>query len=371
MECLRVTSIDLSAIGFSDRERALFASLEEEGFVPGRVARVDRGMPLVLTEQGSLRAEPAMHLVRTRGEATSRAVVGDWVALNLPAGHDHPIIEAILPRSSAFVRQDPGEATEEQVVAANVDTVFVMQSVSGRGVNLRRLERELVLAWESGAKPIVVLTKADLAADADEQLAEARSVSAGASVLLTSSITGQGLADLSEFTAKGMTVALLGASGVGKSTLINRLIGQDVRATAEVRAFDSKGRHTTVARELVMLPGGGVVIDTPGMRAIALWDAEDGIGAAFPEIDELAERCRFADCRHETEPGCAVIEAVESGQVPARRLESYLHLRRELDSLAARQDERARREKERKDGKAMSRAIKSYKKHSEKGRGRD
>ena len=312
-----------------------------------------------------------MHLVRTRGEATSRAVVGDWVALSQPEGHDHAIIEAILPRSSAFVRQDPGEATGEQVVAANVDTVFVVQSVDGRGVNLRRLERELVMAWESGARPLVVLAKADLAEDAGDQRDEAISVSAGADVVLTSALTGRGIEELGAYLGPGMTVALLGASGVGKSTLINRLVGEDVQATAEVRAFDRKGRHTTVARELVLLPGGGVVIDTPGMRAIALWDAEDGIEAAFPEIDALAEACKFADCRHQTEPGCAVVEAVESGQVPARRLESYLHLRQELETLAARQDERAWRQKEHREGKALGKAIKSYQKQSEKSRGRD
>ena len=366
-----MTHIELASIGFSDRERALFAPLAEEGFIPARVARVDRGMPLVLTEEGTVRAEPAMHLVRTRGEATSRAVVGDWVAVGRPEGHDRPIIEAILPRSSAFVRQDPGEATGEQVVAANVDTVFVMQSVGGRGVNLRRLERELVMAWESGAKPVVVLNKADLAEDAEVQRDEAASVSAGVDVVLTSALTGQGIENLASYLGPCTTVALLGASGVGKSTLINRLVGHEVQATREVRAFDSKGRHTTVARELVLLPDGGVVIDTPGMRAIALWDAEDGIDAAFPEIDELSELCKFSDCRHETEPGCAVIEAVESGRVPARRLESYLYLRHELEALAARQDEKAWRQKEHKDGKVMGKVIKSYYRQSEKRRGHD
>lgn len=361
----------LESIGFGEREHALFATLAEDGFLPGRVARVDRGLPLVLTADGPVRAEPAMHLVRTRGEAMSRAVVGDWVALNRPEGHDVAIIEAILPRSSAFVRKDPGEATGEQVVAANVDTVFVMQSVGGRGVNLRRLERELVMAWESGAKPLVVLNKADLAEDAEDQRDEAASVSAGTEVVLTSALTGEGIENLAGYLAPGTTVALLGASGVGKSTLINRLVGEDVQATGEVRAFDSKGRHTTVARELVLLPTGGVVIDTPGMRAIALWDAEDGIEAAFPEIEAIAEACRFADCRHETEPGCAVVEAVDAGEVPQRRLDSYRDLRRELEVLAVRQDERAWRQKEHKDGKVMGRAIKSYYKQSEKRRGRD
>lgn len=360
----------LAAFGLSDRERDLFAPLAEDGFFLGRVSRVDRGLPLVLTETGPLRAEPAMHLMKTRGEGESRAVVGDWVALSRPEGHDVAIIEAILPRSSAFVRKDPGIATSEQVVAANVDTVFVMQSLSGRGVNLRRLERELVLAWESGARPLVVLTKADLVDDAENQVADAASVSAGVDVVATSAITGQGLDDLAPYLTQGSTVALLGSSGVGKSTLVNRLAGVQTQATAHVREKDGKGRHTTVARELVLLPQGAVVVDTPGMRALALWDAEEGMEAAFPEIEKLAASCRFADCRHETEPGCAVVGAVDEGAITQRRLDSYRDLKRELDALAAKTEERARRERERQ-GRIISKAAKNWHKQTEKGRGRD
>lgn len=364
-----MSTVDLAAYGLTDRERSFFDSLAEDGFFLGRVSRVDRGLPLVVTSAGAVRAEPAMHLMRTRGEGQSRAVVGDWVALSHPEGHDVAIIEAILPRSSAFTRKDPGISTNEQVVAANVETVFVMQSLSGKGVNLRRLERELVLAWESGARPVVVLTKADLADDWEDHRAEAASVSAGVDVIATSAITGQGLDELSPYLGDGSTVALLGASGVGKSTLINRLVGEHVQATAEVREKDGKGRHTTVARELVLLPQGGVVVDTPGLRALALWDADQGMEAAFPEIGELAVECRFADCRHETEPGCAVIEAVETGELAQRRLESYRDLRRELDALAAKTEERARRERERQ-GRILSKAAKSFNKQSEKRRGR-
>jgi ribosome biogenesis GTPase len=304
-----VSRIDLTTFGLTDRERSLFDSLAEDGFVLGRVSRVDRGLPLVLTAEGHVRAEPAMHLMRMRGDGESRAVVGDWVALSQPEGHDVSIIEAILPRSSAFIRKDPGISTAEQVVAANVNTVFVMQSLSGRGVNLRRLERELVLAWESGARPLVVLTKADLAEDWEQQRAEAASVSAGVDVVATSAFTGEGLDELSGYLGTGSTVALLGASGVGKSTLINRLVG------------------------------------------------------------ELALECRFADCRHETEPGCAVLEAVEAGELAQRRLDSYHDLRRELDALAAKTEERTRRERERQK-RIISKASKSFFKQSEKGRGR-
>ena len=362
--------VDLVTVGLTDRERGLFEPLAQEGFFLGRVSRIDRGLPLVITAEGAVRAEPAMHLMRMRGEGESRAVVGDWVALSHPEGHDVAIIEAIVPRSSAFVRKDPGTSTAEQVVAANVDTVFVMQSLTGRGVRLRRLERELVLAWESGARPLVVLTKADLVDDAEEQAAEAAAVSAGVDVIVTSAITGQGYEELTLYLGPGSTVALLGSSGVGKSTLVNRLVGEDVQATATVRDSDDKGRHKTVARELVVLPQGGVVIDTPGLRALALWDAEEGVEAAFPEIEALAEACRFSDCRHETEPGCAVVAAVESGGITQRRLDSYRDLKRELDALAAKTEERARRERERQ-SHILSKTIKDFYKHSDKRRGRD
>ncbi len=277
-----MSAADLAAFGLTERERALFEPLAEDGFFLGRVSRVDRGLPLILTADGPVRAEPAMHLMRTRGDGESRAVVGDWVALSHPEGHDVAIIEAILPRSSAFIRKDPGISTAEQVLAANVDTVFVMQALSGKGVNLRRLERELVLAWESGARPLVLLNKADLADDWEEQRADAASVSAGVDVVVTSALTGQGFEDLAPYLGRGCTVALLGSSGVGKSTLVNRLVGETVQATAEVRAKDDKGRHTTVARELVLLPQGAVVIDTPGYASACSLGRRGGHGGGVP-----------------------------------------------------------------------------------------
>jgi ribosome biogenesis GTPase len=351
--------LDLAALGFSDRERALFASLAESGLQPARVVRVDRGLPLVASEAGVERAEPATHLVKTNDTATSRAVVGDWVALARPEGHEMPIIEAILPRHGAFTRQDPGDETGEQVLIANVDVVFVVQSLSGGGVNEARLERELVLAWESGARPVVVLTKCDLTDDVEEQRLIAEQVAYGVDVIVESAVTGTGIDEVRAQLGPGVSAAFLGGSGVGKSTLVNRLIGSEAQATAEVRAGDDKGRHTTVARELLVLPEGGVLIDTPGMRAIALWDASDGIAAAFPEIDALAERCRFRDCTHQAEPGCAVVDAVESGELPARRLESYRKLMAELAELERRRDQKAWAAKEQ-TNKQISKAVKRY-----------
>jgi ribosome biogenesis GTPase len=352
------TAPTLAALGWNDAWQEAFGGLASDGFEPARVVRVDREFPLVAATSGFTRAEPAVHLVKTRGSG-SRAVVGDWVAISRPEGHDLAIIEAILPRTTAFARKDPGEATGEQVLIANVDVVFVVQSLSGRGLNVRRLERELVLAWESGAKPIVLLTKADLTDDTDYQRKLAEETACEVDVIVESAVTGEGLDAVLEQVPQGTTAALLGGSGVGKSTLVNRLVGEEVQATGEVRGRDDKGRHTTVARELVLLPDGGIVIDTPGMRGLALWDASDGIASAFPDIDALAERCRFRDCTHTNEPGCAVISAVEDGDISARRLESYRSLQTELATLARRQDERAWAERDRA-GKTIAKASRRY-----------
>lgn len=270
-----------------------------------------------------------------------------------------PIIEVILPRHSAFVRKDPGEETEEQVLTANVDVVFVVQSLSGGGINPNRLERELVVAWDSGSRPVVLLTKADLSDDAEAQRKFAEEIAFGVDVIVESAVTGLGVDDVRAQIPAGVTAALLGGSGVGKSTLVNRIVGSDLQATREVRLSDDKGRHTTVARELVEIPGGGVIIDTPGMRGLALWEVEDGVEAAFPEIVELGLRCRFRDCAHGDEPGCAVRRAVEEGELPARRLESYLRITGELTELARRQDEKAWRDKER-TARIISKAAKRF-----------
>ncbi|MDZ4180460.1 MAG: ribosome small subunit-dependent GTPase A [Coriobacteriia bacterium] len=351
---------DLAALGFTERFEALFAPHRESGFIPARVSRIDRGQPLLLTGDGTVRAELATHL-RESGDV--RIAVGDWVALGHPEGHDLAIIEVILARSSAFIRKDPGENTLGQVLVANIDTVFVVQSLFPRGPNLARLERELVLAWGSGARPVVVLTKADLATDADAMRDEVAAVAFGVDVHVTSAVSGFGVNELVEtYLGPGSTAAFFGASGVGKSTLVNELVGNDVAETREVRGADGKGRHTTVAREMFFLPGGGILIDTPGMRALALWDAEDGIESTFPDIAGLAGECRFADCSHVLEPGCAVRRAIDSGALAERRLESYIRLNEELQRLGERQDVLARTQKKRED-KVLAREIKRFNKN--------
>jgi len=331
----------LRLLGYNERFRDAFVEAAEPGLVPGRVARGDRGMYVILTDVGPVHAE-AHRRFRGRSTLEQTPAVGDWVTVRV-SSQGEAVLERVLPRFSAFVRSDPGDATAAQVVAANIDVVLIMHALS-LDLNLRRLERELVLAWESRADPVVVLSKADLLPDLESFLAAVRAVAGAAPVHVLSNVTGLGVSEIAAYASPGRTVALLGASGVGKSTLANLLAGERLQATQDVRPRDQKGRHTTVARELVLLPGGGVLIDTPGMRALALWESEAGLALAFADIEALAAGCRFADCSHDAEPGCAVLAAVAGGELPARRLGSYRALRGELTDLAVRQEELRRLE---------------------------
>lgn len=312
----------------------------------GQVVKLDRGFPLVRFEDGAMvRCEHATALVKT---AYSRAVIGDYVDVSIPEGHDKGIIEDIAPRSREFVRKDPTERAVPQVLAANFDRVLVAQPLSD--VNLKRLERELVLAHETGAEVTVVLTKADLAEDerqVEAVRATVRAIAGDVEVLTVSSAAPESVEAVRELIPHGTTAVLIGKSGVGKSSLVNLLVGKDVLETGDVREGDGKGRHTTVSREIVEVPGGGCIVDMPGVRGLGLWDAEAGIGAAFPDIEDLAARCRFRDCKHEDEPGCAVRAAVEAGEVALERFESYQALRQEAREVERRREEarRARGEK--------------------------
>ena len=346
----------LTAYGWSDRVAALFAAVDAPGAVPGRVVRADRGSALVATAAGTVRADPFGTAARRAGLDTV-PVTGDWVAVAPPAGGDEAAVLAVLPRWSAVSRKDPDvRVTAEQVLAANVDVLAVVCALD-RPVGANRIERMLAVAWDSGATPAVVLTKADLAADPDQAVREAEAAAGGVTVVLTSTATGEGVDDVRALVGPGRTLALLGPSGAGKSSLVNRLAGADVLATSEVREADARGRHTTTARHLVPVPGGGVLLDTPGLRSLPLWDAEAGVAAAFDDVATLAEGCRFGDCRHEGEPGCAVREALDAGTLDPRRFESWAKLRRELDSLEARRDEHARRAAGRRMGKLIRQAY--------------
>ena len=341
------TPLTLEDLGWSESFAAAFEPHARQGLVPARVIREGRGVYGVATEDGELSAAAAGRLWHGE-EGGGQPAVGDWVALRLPTLPEEPgLIRAILPRKSKFSRKAAGARTDEQVVASNVDTVFLMTGLD-HDFNPRRIERYLAAAWESGSDPVVLLNKADLDAMLEEHVREVERIAMMVPVHAISAKTGQGIEALAPYLGRGRTVSVLGSSGVGKSTLINRLLGSDIQRTGAVRASDERGRHTTTHRELFLLPGGGLILDTPGMRELQLWEAEEGLGAAFADIEELAASCRFGDCGHSGEPGCAVEEAVASGDLALERLESWRKLQRELEATRLRQDELARlREKQR------------------------
>ena len=335
-------SSGLRAYGWDDALEEEFAPYAAAGLVPARLTRVDRGSCEAVTGEGRVRAGFAAEPGRPPSPSPSSPATpcsGDWAALR-PGRR--PTVVALLPRRTAIVRSSAARDSRAQVLAANVDTIVVTVSLALRP-DLGRLERLLALAWDSGATPVVALTQADRAPDTAEAEEAVRTATPGVAVLITSARTGEGVPRLAAL-LRG-TVALLGASGAGKSSLGNALLGAELLATGEVRASDGKGRHTTVARELYPLPGGGVLIDTPGLRSVGLYGATAGVERVFADIEELAARCRFSDCRHVAEPGCAVLAAVESGELPLRRLLSHRKLSRENEWAAARTDARLRAER--------------------------
>lgn len=329
----------LTSYGWSPELQSDFDAHAAEGLVPGRVIVQHRGGYRLITETGEVDARAAGRLLKDPDEA-ARPVAGDWVAAEPRTGPEPALIQRVLPRATAFIRKAAGRGGGAQVVAANVDVAFLVASLNA-DLSLRRLERYLALAYESGARPVIVLTKADLTERAAEHVAEVKAMAADAPVLAVSARTGLGLDALAAHLEPGRTAVLLGMSGAGKSTLVNALAGQERMATGEIRENDARGRHTTTHRELVLLPGGGLILDTPGMRELGLWDAEGGLSAAFPDIEALAAQCRFRDCRHQGEPGCAVRAAVEDGRLDRARLASYEKLQAELAFEHRREDPRA------------------------------
>ena len=335
----------LAELGWNDHFAAAYEPWRSRAHVaPGRVAIEFNQIFRIYADAREIDAVTAGSVKhRARGRAELPAV-GDWVAVRRRPEEDRGVILGVLPRRSAFTRRAAGEPTGEQVVAANVDVVFVVMGLD-RDYNLRRLERYLVMARESGAEPAIVLNKSDLCTDLSAHLNEVTALAGDVVVHVVNAKAGDGLDRLRRHLDAGRTAALLGSSGVGKSTIINRLAGADIRRTQEVRAADSRGRHTTTHRELVVLPDGGLISDTPGMRELRLWDAADAVRETFDEIEARAPECYFSDCRHRDEPRCAVKAAVADGRISAGRLDSYLKVRTELADLARQQEDRARRSK--------------------------
>lgn len=325
---------------------------------PGRVLIEFNYICRVWCEGGEIEAVRSgrlSHRAASRGELPA---VGDWVVVRKRPDENRGAIVAVLPRRSRFSRRMAGQVTDEQVVAANVDVVFIVMALDD-DFSLRRLERYLLLARESGASPVVLLTKPDVCDDVTARVADVTRLTGDLPVHVISPKLDQGLDQVAKHLPPGTTGALLGSSGVGKSTIINRLVGRDVQKTRDIRASDSKGRHTTTHRELVFLPNGGFIIDTPGMRELQLWDVNEAVSETFDDIEGLAAGCRFTDCRHRDEPRCAVKAAVEAGTLSAARLESYVKLQDELDYLARQQDERAQLEEKRRN-KVMGKALKQH-----------
>jgi ribosome biogenesis GTPase len=329
--------LNLKDLGWDAFFQEAFQPYEEDNLIPARVAARHHGPCELLTELGRLGGVPAGRLAEDELPA-----VGDWVAARPLEGERKAVIEAVLPRKTSFSRKEVWGRTVEQVVAANVDTVFLVTAF-GHDLNPRRLERYLTAAWDSGSSPVIVVNKSDLAEDPYGDLAEVEAIALGLPVLAVSAELEEGLEQLDPHLAPGKTVALLGSSGVGKSTLVNRLAGGERMHTAEIRS-DGRGRHTTSHRELVPLPSGALLIDTPGMRELQLWAGEEVLDSTFAEIAELAAECKFSDCSHEHEPGCAVKSALADGSLPAERWGSYRKLQRELRALEVRKNARLKSE---------------------------
>ncbi len=329
---------DLIALGWDDTLADQFAPYAADGLVAGRVAVQHRGAYDVA--DGARRAPLRRRGPSLRGVPlpADLPAVGDWVAVAPRADEDAGTIQAVLPRRTRFSRKTAWHAAEEQVLAANVDVVFIVSSLD-EDLNLRRLERYLILGRESGAQPVVLLTKTDLARDPVGAVAAVEGIAADVPVHMLSSKTGEGLDAVRSHLRPGVTAALLGSSGVGKSTLVNTLAGEELLETRELRS-DGQGRHTTTRRELVQLPGGALVIDTPGMRELQLWVADEALEETFDDVTSLFAHCRFSDCSHDSEPGCAVKEALADGTLPAERWASYLKLEAEMAALERRLDKR-------------------------------
>jgi ribosome biogenesis GTPase / thiamine phosphate phosphatase len=339
--------MQLELLGWATEFAQAFAADATADTIPGRITSEHKGLYSIQTEVGEFSAAIAGKLRHQATHAQDYPAVGDWVVATIRTTEQKATIHRVLPRKSKFSRKTVGSKTDEQVIAANIDTVFLVSGLD-QDFNPRRIERYLILAWESGANPVIVLNKADLCADVAASVRAVEAIAPAVPTIVLSAIHSaihadglDGFSELQTYLQPGQTVALLGSSGVGKSTLTNQLLGVAVQTTQAVRAGDDRGRHTTTHRELLRLPSGGLIIDTPGMRELRIWAGEESIQGTFIDIETLAESCRFRDCQHYHEPGCAVQQAVADGDLDSSRLINYQKLQREVSYLSRKQDQQA------------------------------
>jgi ribosome biogenesis GTPase len=304
------------------------AKYQSDNLIPARVSFQGREIYRLMSEQGELRAEIAGSLRHESMASESLPACGDWVLADNPMGQDRTVIRFLLPWRTSFSRKQAGKAIGSQVVAANIDTVCLVSGLDS-DFNPRRIERYLAIAWESGARPVIILNKADICLEVPSRIAEAMSLAPGVPVIAVSAMDGRGMEDILNYAEHGQTLALLGSSGVGKSSIVNRLLGRSSQEVREIDADTGRGIHTTAARQLFLLPSGGLIMDTPGMRELQIWSVDEGLGTAFEDIKALAEGCHFRDCSHRTEPGCRVRAAVDQGELDAGRLANYFKLCKE------------------------------------------
>jgi ribosome biogenesis GTPase len=351
--------MSLSQWGWNSYFEAMWNETECDDAMPARVVAQHRKCWRIAGAFGECLAEPSGKLRLAAGTGEDWPTVGDWVSVEINRLRDFALVRMVLPRRNQFTRKAPGRRIEEQVIAANVETALVISALDG-DVNPRRAERYIAQCWESGVRPVLILNKADACVDARARAAAMERVALDIQVYVVSARTGQGMEEIERLFIPGQTLVMLGSSGVGKSTLTNRLLGQSIQKVNDVRANDSRGRHTTTTRELFALPGGALLIDTPGLRELQLWNGEEGLAHAFADIHLLAARCRFKDCRHETEPGCAVQAAVHAGTLNLARLENQRKLIREQEFLRRKMDPEARSEEKQRIKRLTREARKIY-----------
>lgn len=321
---------NLIELGFNEYFKSQMEATEDK--VVGRVSTAANGIYKVVSKDGMFNSHVSGRFYHQAQHSRDFPCVGDWVLIERLSGEDKAVIHHVLERQSLLSRHAAGEKNEEQLMAANVDTVLLVNAMNN-DFNLRRMERYLMVVYESGAMPVFVLTKKDLCTDEYEKVAAIEEIAPGVPIHTIDGIRGEGIEALKTYVQEGKTLSLIGSSGVGKSTLINHLIGKSVQVTQGVRGGDDRGRHTTTHREMFLIPGGGIVIDTPGMRELQLWTSEDSVDQTFQDIEMLAKKCQFNDCQHKTEPKCSVKEAIENGDLTDERLKSYRKLQREIEHL--------------------------------------